>query len=109
MRTSFLVMLALVMSASLCRAGEVFGTISENNKPVGEGIKVEVTASGKLYTVETDKFGSYRFFVKEKGKASLSVTANDQSAKATIFSYEKSTRYDWVLETKDGKLSIRRK
>jgi hypothetical protein len=102
-------LLALLLSASGAAAGEVYGTIIDGSKPVPAGVRVEIITTGKVYTVETDKFGSYRIFAKEKGKCKLTVHLKEQSPSIELFSYDKSTRYDWVLDTKDGKLSIRRK
>ena len=63
----------------------------------------------KVYSTETDKFGSYRVIVKEKGKGTITVTIDTTSVSAGMFSYDKATRYDWVLDTKDGELFLRRK
>lgn len=109
MKSLVRLLLALLLSASWAGAGEVYGTITDGSKPVAAGIKVEIIAPGKVYTVETDKFGSYRIFAKERGKCKLTVHLKEQSPSIELFSYDKSTRYDWVLETKDGKLSLRRK
>ena len=109
MKSLVVALLALLLSASGAVAGEVYGTIIDGRKPVAAGVKVEITASGKVYTAETDKFGSYRVFVKERGKCKFIVHLKEQSPSVELFSYDKSTRYDWVLETKEGKLSLRRK
>jgi len=109
MKSTCGVVLALLLSVSPVLAGEVYGTINDGKKPVAAGVKVEITASGKVYTTETDKFGSYRIVVKEKGRCTLTVHVNEQSPSFNLFSYERSTRYDWILETKDGKISLRRK
>jgi hypothetical protein len=91
-------------------AGEVFGSITEGGKPLPAGVKVEIASAAKTYAGETDKFGAYRIFVKEKGKASITVYAKDSlGVKAELFSYDKSTRYDWILEMKEGKPTLRRK
>ncbi len=90
-------------------AGEIYGTIEEAGKPVPAGIKVEVTAAANNYSGETDKFGSYHVFANDKGKCVLTVYYKDQKPTATIFSYEKATRYDWTLETADGKVTLKRK
>lgn len=91
-------------------AGEIFGSITENDKPVGEGIKVEITAPNKIVdSTTTDKFGSYRVFVKGKGKCTITVQYKDQVVSAELFSYNKSLRYDWILEAREGKYSLRRK
>jgi hypothetical protein len=109
MKSIGVVLLGLLLSASPVLAGEVYGTITEGNKPVAAGVKVGIAVSGKVYNGETDKFGSYRLVVKEKGKCTFTVHLKEQSPSLEIYSYDKSTRYDWILETKDGKLSLRRK
>jgi hypothetical protein len=109
MKFTGIVLLVLLLAAPSVLAGEVFGTITDGNKPVPQGVKVEIAASGKVDTTETDKFGSYRIILKEKGKCTLTVHMKDQSASHELFSYDKSTRYDWIIETIDGKLSLRRK
>jgi len=109
MKSIILGLLVLVLCSSPLLAGELFGTITDGKKPVAAGVKVELAAPGKTYTAETDKFGSYRIVVKEKGKCTLTVHLRDQSPSVDLFSYDRSTRYDWILETKDGKLSLRRK
>jgi hypothetical protein len=87
----------------------LYGTITEGGKAVASGMKVEIGAADNSYSTETDKFGSYRVFVKEKGKCTFTLHVRDQSPSVGLFSYDKSTRYDWVLETKDGKPSLRRR
>jgi hypothetical protein len=109
MKSIIMALLALLLSASSLVAGEVFGTITDGNKPVAAGVKVELAISGKAYSAETDKFGSYRIVVKEKGKCVLTVRLREQLPSVELFSYDKSTRYDWILVTTNGKLSLRRK
>jgi hypothetical protein len=106
--TSVIAGLMLIMCARTW-AGEMYGSITQGDKPVGEKVKVEVSAAGKSTAGETDKNGSYRIFVKEKGKCTFSVHYKDQVATTDIFSYDKSLRYDWVLELKDGKYQLKRK
>jgi hypothetical protein len=109
MKSILVLLFTLLLPAASVVAGEVYGTITDGSKPVAAGIKVEISTSGQVYSAETDKFGSYRIYVKEKGKCTLTVRTKDQAATVDLYSYDKSTRYDWVLEVKDGKLSIRRK
>jgi hypothetical protein len=107
----YLSILAILLSltASSALAGELFGTISEGDKPIAQGVKVQVTAGDKTYSAETDKFGAYRLFVKEKGKCTLSVQYKDQKPSFTVASFDKSTRYDFVVTQKDGKYTLGRK
>jgi len=102
-------LLALLFVASTVRAGEIYGTIVDGNKPVAAGVKVDISVGGKVCSTETDKFGSYRTFVKEKGKGTLTVHVGEDPPSIGLVSFDKSTRYDWILETKDGKRTLRRK
>jgi hypothetical protein len=98
----------ILLAVSVAVAGEIFGTVSESGKPVAAGVKVEVTVAGNSYTGETDKLGTYHVFVKDKGKGTLTVDYKNQKPAADVFSYDKATRYDWTLETADGKLVLKR-
>jgi hypothetical protein len=109
MKIMTVLLLALPLAVSCMAAGELYGTITDGGKPIVSGIKVEIGASGNVYPTETDKFGAYRVFVKEKGKCTFTVHVRDQSPSVGLFSYDNSTRYDWILETKEGKLSLRRR
>jgi hypothetical protein len=109
MRTTVSAFVVLLLFASKMTAGELYGTITDGGKPIASGVKVEITASGNAYSAETDKFGSYRVFVKEKGKCTLTLHVRNQAPAVGLVSYDNSTRYDWILETKDGKLSLRRR
>jgi len=106
---SLIVVACCLWMAAAALAGEIYGTISEAGKPLPAGVKMEITAGQKTYTGETDKFGSYRVFVQEKGKCTLTVLYKDLKLTAAIFSYEKATRYDWTVETVDNKPALKRK
>jgi hypothetical protein len=102
-------LLAVGLLSSVAIAGEVYGTILDDGKAIAEGVKVEVIVAGKSYAGETDKLGTYHVFAAEKGKGTLSVHHNNQKLSADIFSFEKSTRYDWMIEIVDGKPILKRK
>jgi hypothetical protein len=95
--------------ASVAMAGEIFGTIADAGKPVPAGVKIEIVVAGKSATGETDKFGTYHVIAADKGKGTLTAFYKDQKPTADIFSYEKATRYDWTVETVDGKMTLKRK
>ena len=103
------VLMALLLFAFPLTAGEIFGTITDGTKPVPAGVQVTIAKAGKVDTTETDRFGSYRIVVKEKGKCVLTVYMKDQAPSQEVFSYDKSMRYDWILETTNEKLTLRRK
>ena len=107
MRTVFLATLCLAISCTTALAGEIYGTVKEGGKPIKAGTKVEVKCAKGSYSAETDNLGSYRLFVPEQGKCALSVKSSDGSPQMTVHSFEDSTRYNLVLEKKDGKSSLR--
>ncbi len=108
--------LLLCLSASNAFAGKIFGDIKMDGKPVPVGIPVSIAlaaadkkASSALDTTKTDKFGSYKLSVKPEGKCTLSILYDKQTVSLDVFSYAEATRYDLILEKKEGKYSLRRK
>jgi hypothetical protein len=107
MRNIFLAMLCLAISCTTALAGEIYGTIKEVGKPITAGTKVEVKCAKGNYSAETDKLGSYRVFIPEQGKCTLSVKSGGVAPQVTVTSFEDSVRYNLVLEKKDGKPALR--
>ncbi len=105
----FFLLIFLCAFASDVFAGEIFGTVRDGVKPVSKGIKIEIASPKKVYTTQTDAYGSYRVYVGEKGKCTLKIYYKDQAPSFEVYSYDKSTRYDLSLENKDGKYFIKRK
>jgi hypothetical protein len=117
--------MALLVSfaASNVSAGRIFGDIKLDGKPVPAGLTVKIalappaSAAGAkpqpappaVDTTVTDKFGSYKLTVKAEGKCIVTLMYEKQALTLEVFSYKDATRYDLVLEKKDGKLSLRRK
>lgn len=105
---ALLLTLALVPGAAF--AGELFGTIKENGKPVKDGLKVTVACGEKgekSVSADTDKNGGYRLFAAEEGKCTLTLKVGSESPSTPIHSYPDSSRYNLVLEKKDGKYTLR--
>ena len=115
MRSIVLVIVAIGVTAVFstnAAAGKIFGDITLGGKPLPEGVKVSVTLPGAAAvaaSTTTDKFGSYKLVVKEEGKAVLTIVYDKKSLELPVFSNKEATRYDLVVETKDGKLILRRK
>ncbi len=125
MRNTMRVSLALIacLAASNAWAGRIFGDIKQDGKPVPAGLMITIAlappanasaakakpAATPADTTTTDKFGSYKLNVKEKGKCVLTLVYDKQALTLDVFSYDEATRYDLILEKKDGKLSLRRK
>ncbi len=104
MRRTLLGLAVLTFLPAMAAGGEIFGTIKEGGKPA-EGVTVEITSPAKVYTAKTDKYGSYSVYVPETGKCRLAVKTNGGAPSIDVYSYEKSARYDLVVEGN----SIRRK
>ena len=125
MRWIAIMSLALLVcfAASNASAGRIFGDIKLDGKPVPAGIILKIAlatpvstpgAEPKLATIVadstvTDKFGSYKLTVKKEGKCILTLMYEKQAPALEVFSYKDATRYDLILEKKDGALSLRRK
>lgn len=107
MRKVYLAVLCIAISCTTALAGEIYGTVKEGGKPVQAGTKVEVKCPKGSYSAETDKLGSYRLFLPEQGKCTLTVKSGDVSPQMAVHSFEDSARYNLVLEKKDGKTSLR--
>ena len=110
MKNPLAALILLAAVPTLASAGEVYGKITAGGAPVGEGVKVEAKCAAKSYpAVVTDKSGSFHLVVGETGKCTLTVTQKGLSASLEVVSYEDAAQADIVLETKDGKLTARRK
>ncbi len=110
MKKIALVLLLIAAGSSLALAGEVYGKILDGTAPVGDGATIEAKCGGKAYpAVKTDKTGSYHLVLAETGKCTLTVKLKQQTASLEIASYDDPVQADLVLETKDGKTSVRRK
>lgn len=117
MRWTIILAAALVtcLGASNALAGRVFGDIKLDGKPVPAGLAVTIAATpsaGATAVADstvTDKFGSYKLSVKQEGKCVLTLAYEKQSLTLEVFSYKEATRYDLIVEKKDGRLTLRRK
>lgn len=119
--TIFTAALALGLGAADASAGRIFGDIKLDGKPLPEGLLVTIAVippaeAGKpagaptpADTTTTDKFGSFKLNVKPEGKCALTLVYEKQPVTLEVFSYKEATRYDLILEKKDGKLSLKRK
>ena len=113
-------LLSLCLSASGALAGRLLGDIRLDGKPVAAGLTVRLAAAAAagakpgaapavVDSTATDKFGAYKLMAKDEGKYVLTLVFEKQAVSLEVFSYKEPTRYDLVLEKKDGKLSLRRK
>ncbi len=102
--------LLILLLPRVAFAGELYGSLTEGKMSVGEGVQVEIQCAETAYPpTATDKYGSYRLYVQARGKCLLTVHYKQQSPAIGVSSYERSVRYDLVLEKNDGQYSLRRK
>ena len=115
--------LFVCLAAANAHAGRIFGDIKMDGKPVPAGLTVTIApvppagapgdttkrAAAAGDTTLTDKFGSYKLSMKQEGKCVLTLAYEKEALTLEVFSYKNATRYDLILEKKDGKLSMRRK
>lgn len=109
-RTTSLSVLIILLIALPVFAGEIYGGIELSGKPIAPGVEVVVQCGSTPYSTKTDEIGSYRLYVKGKGKCTLIVKyGNEPFPKIDIYSYESTVRYDLVIEGTDGRYSLRRR
>jgi len=116
-------LIVIALGASSASAGRLFGDVKIDGKPAPEGMLITVQAAAAkgedkekekappapIDTVKTDKVGSYKVVVKHEGKCILTLHRGNQTATLEVFSYKEPTRYDLIVEEKEGKLTVRRK
>lgn len=122
----WIVLVSLVLAGGLAAtdsfAARIFGDVMMDGKPVPAGVvltialvppssspDVELARPSVADSTTTDEFGSYKLMVPKEGKCILRVFYEDQAPTLEVFSYKQATRYDLVLENKDGTLSLKRK
>ncbi len=108
-KTAASVVMWAVLLAPAALAGEMYGTITEAGKPIGEGVAVEAKCPQGAYAAKTDKSGTYHLVAKETGKCQLTVRYKNQSPAIEVASYDEGVQVDLILEAKGANYSLRRK
>ena len=101
--------LAGLALAALVSAAEIHGTISENGKPLPQGVAVKLDCGGTSASGSTDPYGGYSVKINATGDCRVSVDYKGASASLPVTLYEKPSRYDLVVKTEGGKTSLVRK
>jgi hypothetical protein len=96
-------------SAAAASAAEVFGTISDNGKPLPAGVEVKLDCGGGSVSGKTDQYGSYTLRSATAGDCNLTLSYKGSSASLKVTLYEKPNRYDLVVREEGGKLTLARK
>ncbi len=98
--------LAAAIAAS---AAEIHGTVSENGKPLPQGVALKLECGTASAAAKTDEFGSYSLKIAATGECRLSIDYKGASPSLKVTLYEKPSRYDLAVKDEAGKLSLGRK
>lgn len=85
-----------VLTAGTSAAGNVYGTLRENNKAVA-GAQLIITGQNFRVNLTTGADGSYRIFIRDRGKFHLLLNYQGRRGDADIFSYDDPVKYDFDL------------
>jgi phosphate-selective porin len=107
-KISLLGSLCLIL-ASAASAAEVYGTVSQNGKPLPQGVALKLDCGGGSASATTDQFGSYSLKTAASGDCRLTVEYKGSSPSLKVTLYEKPSRYDLVIKEESGKLTVERK
>ena len=95
--------------ASAAAAAEIHGTVSENGKPLPQGVALKLECPSASASATTDQFGSYSLKVAATGDCRLTVGYKGSSPSLKVTLYEKPSRYDLIVKEESGKLVLARK
>lgn len=99
----------LLLAAGFAAAGEIYGTVSEEGKPLPAGVAVRVACPGATAEGSTDAYGAYSVKVGGTGKCSLTIPSLPGAPTLSVNVYEKSARYDLAVSKAGGKATLARK
>jgi hypothetical protein len=108
MKTIIVNLFLFMANLSLVFGGEIYGTITENGKPIGAGVKVQILINNNCQETSTDSRGFYDIQVTEKGKGELIILYENQNPSHPIYSSSTAVRYDFALVKENGKYVLRR-
>ncbi|MFY9621611.1 MAG: hypothetical protein WAM70_00025 [Pyrinomonadaceae bacterium] len=109
------VTLGLLLSVSVS-AGQIYGTLKEDGRPVPANLEIEVNCSGQQSKGKTDSYGAYSLKVGN-GKCEFKLyykgwkgrNGEYQFPKVVIYSSNNRLRYDFELVPVNGVYELRRK
>jgi len=104
----FLAVCFLVLSGA-ASAAEIHGTVSEDGKPLPQGVPLKLDCSGTTASAQTDQFGSYSLKIAASGECTLSIEYKKSTPSVKVSVYDKPSRYDLVVKEEAGKLNLTRK
>ena len=109
MKRGWIALVLIIGFGAQAFAGKIYGSITENGKPVAQGVKVDVTCGTNNYSAQTDGYGAFNLFANDKGKCVLKVSYQGQTPTIEINSYDNSVQYDLILEKQGTQYTLKRK
>lgn len=97
---------------NLAAAAQIYGSVKAGDRPVGQGVSVQVTCAGNTvpYSGVTDNYGSYSINVRQTGSCTLRVQYNGKwTAPFQIYSENEPVRYDFALVQQGADMALQRR
>jgi hypothetical protein len=102
------ILLGLLLPVSVC-AGQIYGSLTEGGRPVPANVEFEIKCGEQTYPRgKTDGYGAYSINVG-RGKCTFTVYYKNQAPTSVLYSYDRSVRYNFELEAKNGQYELKRK
>jgi hypothetical protein len=90
-------------------AGQIYGTIKENGRPVPAGTEVIITCGRRTVSTWTSSSGSYRLYMPVTGPCTLKVRRrNGQEAEIWAYTLDDRMRYNLTLRRDGGTVRLER-
>src|SRR5713226_10205745 len=103
-----LVSLLILLCSSAASAAQIYGSLKEDGRAVGQGAQVEIQYTGGPAQGATDAYGSYNLYVRPPGKCTLRVLYKGAWVQTEINSYNDPVRYDFdLVRQSNGNYSLR--
>jgi hypothetical protein len=100
-------LLPVVVAIAAASAGEIFGDLRLGDEYLA-GAKLQLKCGDAVAEATTDSTGSFRIRIGASGRCQLTVTHENQTPSIDVVVFDKPARYRLLLESKDGKLVLRR-
>ena len=111
MRKFIGLMVVVFCAAELAAAAQIYGSLKQDNRSVGQGVEISINCGGRPQQAFTDAYGAYKVYVPQPGKCTLTVSnGKARSEPYPVYSSDEPTRYDFdLIQNPNGTLSLRRR
>jgi hypothetical protein len=101
------ILLALTLSISVS-GGQIYGSLTEDGRPLPAKVIFEVACRDQIYKGETDNYGAYSINVG-RGKCTFKLFYRGQTPTFDLYSSASALRYDFDLVRMKEGYQLRRK